>query len=89
MSNYNSNPNGSGFVPRGIGLSNTTYSEVAPCLPLPSLPVFGGASDPLLRLFDEANGSGNRAVLPLNRNEILAQSGRIADLLRKTDVSYL
>ncbi|XP_062106529.1 sister chromatid cohesion protein SCC2 isoform X2 [Humulus lupulus] len=75
-----------GWNQRGIGLTNTIHSEVAPCLPLPSLPVFCGASDPELSLFDEPNRSGFCA---LNRSEVLAQSGRIADLLRQTDVSYL
>ncbi|CAK7338590.1 unnamed protein product [Dovyalis caffra] len=88
MSNSNSNPSGSGLVPRGIGLSNSIHSEVAPCLPLPSLPVFCGASDPELRLFDGTSGR-NSNFWSLNRNEILSQSSRIADLLRETDVSYL
>ncbi|KAF2313629.1 hypothetical protein GH714_012500 [Hevea brasiliensis] len=79
----------SGSVPRGIGLSNTIHSEVAPCLPLPSLPVFCGASDPHFRLFDETGGTSVRGVLSFNRSEILSQSARIADLLRETDVSYL
>lgn len=71
----------------GIGFSNTIHSEVAPCLPLPSLPVFCGATDPNLRLFDEdRTGVSYRS---LNRTEILTQSSRIADLLRATDVSYL
>ncbi|XP_022998261.1 sister chromatid cohesion protein SCC2 isoform X2 [Cucurbita maxima] len=73
---------GSGL--RGIGLSNTIHSEVAPCLPLPSLPVSFGASEPELRLFDEPAGS--YATL---RSDVLAQSKKIADLLRATDVSYL
>ncbi|KAJ6371248.1 hypothetical protein OIU77_001700 [Salix suchowensis] len=92
MSNSNSNPSGSGSgsgsVPRGIGLSNSIHSEVAPCLPLPSLPVFCGASDPELRLFDGASAKSS-SFWSLNRNEILSQSFRIADLLRQTDVSYL
>ena len=71
---------------RGIGLSNTIHSEVAPCLPLPSLPVFCGGSEPELRLFDEP---GRNSVWSLNRPEVIAQSARIADLLRQTDVSYL
>ncbi|XVE68278.1 hypothetical protein DITRI_Ditri09bG0054800 [Diplodiscus trichospermus] len=75
-----------GMAHRGIGLSNTVYSEVAQCLPLPSLPVFCGASDPELRLFDDPAGGASRS---LNRPEIIAQASRIADLLRDTDVSYL
>ncbi|XP_065855579.1 sister chromatid cohesion protein SCC2 isoform X2 [Euphorbia lathyris] len=89
MSNSIANDWSSDSGPRGIGLSNTTYSEVATCLPLPSLPVLCGASDPLIRLFDEANGKAKREVRSLNRSDILAQSGRIADLLRETNVSYL
>ncbi|XP_027357770.1 sister chromatid cohesion protein SCC2 [Abrus precatorius] len=66
---------------RGIGLSNTVHSELASCLPLPSLPVFCGASDQDLRLFD--------SPMLLNRVDVLAQSSKIAELLRHTDVSYL
>lgn len=66
---------------RGISMANTVHSEVASCLPLPSLPVFCGASDHNLRLFD--------SPLPLNRVEILSQSSKIAEMLRNTDVSYL
>ncbi|RDX75201.1 Sister chromatid cohesion protein SCC2, partial [Mucuna pruriens] len=66
---------------RGIGLSNTIHSELAACLPLPSLPVFCGASDQDLRLVD--------SPARLNRVDVLAQSAKIAELLRHTDVSYL
>ncbi|KAM3760976.1 hypothetical protein ACB098_01G233000 [Castanea mollissima] len=78
---------GSGQGQRGIGLSNTIHSEVAPCLPLPSLPVFCGAYDQDLRLFDEPRGGGS--FRSLNRAEVLSQATRISDLLRQTDVSYL
>uniref|UniRef100_A0A1J3FJ16 Sister chromatid cohesion protein n=1 Tax=Noccaea caerulescens TaxID=107243 RepID=A0A1J3FJ16_NOCCA len=91
-----SNPSSSGWgssstsslTQFGIGLANTVQSEVAPHLPLPSLPIFCGASEPgEFKLFDEVQqGSGNRS---LNRNEILSQSSRIANLLEATDVSYL
>lgn len=74
----------SGCNHRGISLSNTIHSEVAPCLPLPSLPVFCGALDQELRLFDEPT-----SARPSNRSEVLAQASKIADLLRETDVSYL
>ncbi|KAB2011309.1 hypothetical protein ES319_D09G010600v1 [Gossypium barbadense] len=70
----------------GIGLTNTIHSEVAQCLPLPSLPVFCGASDLELRLFDDSAVGASRS---LNRPQIIAQASRIADLLRETDVSYL
>ncbi|BFG26567.1 hypothetical protein CerSpe_128410 [Prunus speciosa] len=74
----------SGSAHWGISLSNTVHSEVAPCLPLPSLPVFCGASDQDLRLFDEPI----RNSAWLNHPDA-ALSSRIADLLRETDVSYL
>ncbi|CAI0454365.1 unnamed protein product [Linum tenue] len=88
MSNPAANPGGSssGFGSQGVGLSNTIHSEVAPYLPLPSLPVFCGAYDPELRLFDDRGGGD---LWYLNRNEIVAQSARIASMLGDTDVSYL
>ncbi|XP_021770923.1 sister chromatid cohesion protein SCC2-like isoform X2 [Chenopodium quinoa] len=75
--------NFSDWTQRGVTLSNTLHSEVAPCLPLPSLPPFCGASDEQLRLFDD------HLSRPLNRRDILAQAPKIADLLLHTDVSYL
>ncbi|KAK4393180.1 Sister chromatid cohesion protein SCC2 [Sesamum angolense] len=77
-----SNPSGGEGVPRGISLSNTVHSEVAPCLPLPSLPVFCGAFHQELRLFDDTGGSRWNS----SSGDV---SGKIADLLRNTDVSYL
>uniref|UniRef100_A0A7N0VN42 Sister chromatid cohesion protein n=1 Tax=Kalanchoe fedtschenkoi TaxID=63787 RepID=A0A7N0VN42_KALFE len=74
-------PSASNLNFRGISLSNTAHSEIAPSLPLPSLPVFCGASDPELRLFDETRS--------LNRRDIVAQATTIADMLSSTDVSYL
>ncbi|GAB4831731.1 hypothetical protein Ancab_005743 [Ancistrocladus abbreviatus] len=68
---------------RGVSLTNTIHSEVAPCLPLPSLPAFCGAVEQELQLFDEQRPA------PLNRSDVLAQANKIADLLRDTDVSYL
>ncbi|KHG22595.1 ABC transporter G family member 4 [Gossypium arboreum] len=65
---------------------HTIHSEVAQCLLLPSLPVFCGASDLELRLFDDPAVGASRS---LNRKQIKAQASRIANLLRKTDVSYL
>ncbi|KAI4375279.1 hypothetical protein MLD38_013167 [Melastoma candidum] len=65
----------------GIGLSNTVYSDVAPCLPLPSLPLFcGGAPDA------EEDGRSSRL---LSDFDVLAHSHTIAELLRNADVSYL
>ncbi|XP_074301970.1 sister chromatid cohesion protein SCC2-like isoform X1 [Silene latifolia] len=77
--NYNQNE----WSQRGITLSNTLHSEVAPCLPLPSLPAFTGSADEELRLSDD------RVTRLLNRRDVLAQASKIADLLRHTDVSYL
>ncbi|KAL9669245.1 hypothetical protein QQ045_006788 [Rhodiola kirilowii] len=74
-------PSASNLNFRGISLSNTVHSEIAPCLPLPSLPVFCGANDQELRLFDEPRA--------LNRRDIVAQASTIADMLSSTDVSYL
>lgn len=71
-------------IPRGISLSNTVHSDVAPCLPLPSLPVFFGSLDQEIRLSEEANGS--RSV---NRRDVVNQAEKIASLLQGTDVSYL
>lgn len=76
-----SSSNPSDWRHKGITLSNTLHSEVAPCLPLPSLPPFCGAADQQLRLFD------GQPPRPLN--QVLAQATKIADLLRHTDVSYL
>lgn len=78
------NSSGSSGVPHGISLSNTVHSEIAPSLPLPSLPVFCGALDHQLRLFDERSESRS-----LNRSDILIHANKIADLLHNTDVSYL
>ncbi|XP_042024100.1 sister chromatid cohesion protein SCC2-like isoform X1 [Salvia splendens] len=81
-----SNPAGGGGFGghhRGISLSNTVHSEVAPCLPLPSLPVFCGGRDQELRLFDNRGGASRRNASDAD------VAGRIADLLRNADVSYL
>ncbi|GAB2299288.1 hypothetical protein Dimus_033359 [Dionaea muscipula] len=71
---------------RGITLSNTIHSEVTPCLSLPSLPTFCGATDQELRLSDEQQHPSRRL---LTRSQLLAQASKIADLLRDTDASYL
>ncbi|KAM3238424.1 sister chromatid cohesion protein SCC2 isoform X2 [Capsicum annuum] len=80
----NSSGGGSG-VPQGISLSNTVHGEIAPSLPLPSLPVFCGALDQDLRLFDERS----EECRSLNRSDVLSHASKIADLLQNTDVSYL
>ncbi|KAL9157838.1 hypothetical protein ABFS82_08G029700 [Erythranthe guttata] len=82
MSNPVGGSGGEG-VPTGISLSNTVHSDVASCLPLPSLPVFCGALDQELRLFDGSGGDSRRNS---SRADV---SGKIADLLRNADVSYL
>lgn len=74
-----------GAIPKGISLVNTVHSEVAPCLPLPSLPVFCGALDQELRLIDEPTGSARL----LNRSLVADQASKISKLLQATDVSYL
>ncbi|XP_022853012.1 sister chromatid cohesion protein SCC2-like isoform X2 [Olea europaea var. sylvestris] len=71
-----------GGVPKGISLTNTVHCEVATCLPLPCLPVLCGALDEDLRLFEQQSGSRTFA----NSSDV---AGKIADLLRITDVSYL
>lgn len=63
-------------------LTNTTYWDASSSVPLASLPLFCGAPERDLRLFDDQ-------ARPVDRPEILAQAGKIADLLRDTDVSYL
>ena len=74
-------------IPKGISLVNTVHSEVAPCLPLPSLPVFCGALDQDLRLIDESSG----AVRFNNKSHVVVadQADKISKLLQATDVSYL
>ncbi|KAJ8557203.1 hypothetical protein K7X08_002828 [Anisodus acutangulus] len=84
----NSLSSSSNGVPQGISLSNTVHSEIAPSLPLPSLPVFCGALDQNLRLFDDERRSESRSLN--NRSDVvLSHAGKIADLLHNTDVSYL
>ena len=67
-------------------LSNTTFWEITPSLPLPSLPVSCGSQNEKLLLSEETAGAGIRSI---DRNEILGNASRIADLLRDCDVSYL
>ncbi|KAL2629314.1 hypothetical protein R1flu_014000 [Riccia fluitans] len=67
-------------------LANVTHSEVAHCLPLPSLPTSFGASNPALYLFDEESATKVRAT---NDSAVLAHAGKIAELLKSTDISYL
>lgn len=83
MSNFRSGDGGR--VPKGISLANTVHSEVAPCLPLPSLPVFCGALDHDLRLVDDPLGSAKQST----RTDVTDQATKIAKLLQATDVSYL
>lgn len=65
-------------------LANTIHSEVAPSLPLPSLPVFCGSLDHDIRLVDEST-----SVRSIDRREVVDQASQIAALLQQTDVSYL
>ncbi|RWW03544.1 hypothetical protein GW17_00033293 [Ensete ventricosum] len=61
-------------------LSNTTHSEIAPSLSLPSLPVCFGSFDQL-GLSDVPGGSRSG-----DRPDILAHAGTIAELLRNCDM---
>lgn len=76
---------------QGIGyekacrLSNTNHSEVAPALPLPSLPVSFGAADARIELLDEPSHGARLG----DRPDVLSHAGAIAELLRNCDVSYL
>ncbi|XP_060189126.1 sister chromatid cohesion protein SCC2 isoform X1 [Lycium barbarum] len=85
------NTSSSSGVPQGlISLSNTVHSEIAPSLPLASLPVFCGAVDQDLRLFDDYERRSNKSSRSLNnRSDVLGHAAKIADLLHNTDVSYL
>ncbi|XP_076883333.1 sister chromatid cohesion protein SCC2-like [Bidens hawaiensis] len=82
----NSRSGDGGRLPKGISVVNTVHSEVAPCLPLPSLPVFCGARDQDLRLLDEQPVG---AVNQSRRTDVADRAGRIAKLLQDADVSYL
>ncbi|GAB2216709.1 hypothetical protein Droror1_Dr00024486 [Drosera rotundifolia] len=71
---------------RGLTLSNTTHTDVASFLPLPSLPTFCGATDPELRFSEEQYP----VMRPrFTRSQLVDQARKIAELLRETDVSYL
>ncbi|KAF9624141.1 hypothetical protein IFM89_008079 [Coptis chinensis] len=76
-------------------LTNTVHSEVAPCLPLPSLPVFCGSVDQDLKLFDNESSISNNTTTAttcfrsIDRSEVVVHASRIAHLLKDTDVSYL
>ncbi len=68
-------------------LTNTTYTEVADRLPLVTLPFSFGSTSKDLSLFDDnevAFGVGGKSQTAIN-----AQAGKIAELLRATDISYL
>ncbi|GKC17531.1 sister chromatid cohesion protein SCC2 isoform X2, partial [Tanacetum coccineum] len=67
-------------APAGMSLVNTVHSEIAPCFPFPSLPVFCGALDHDLRFIDQ---SSNKSHLVISD-----QADKIAKLLHQTDVSY-
>eukprot|EP01018_Ginkgo_biloba_P006884 Gb_05661 [translate_table: standard] len=64
-------------------LSNTTYTEVAPCLPLPNLPICFGANNEELSLFEDGDGRAMKSSV------ILSHAGKIAELLKFTDIGYL
>ncbi|WOK99668.1 nipped-B-like protein A isoform X1 [Canna indica] len=65
-------------------LTNTSHSEIAPSLSLPSLPICFGSVGQQLGLSDVPAGSRSG-----DRPEILAHVATIAELLRNCDISYL
>lgn len=68
-------------------LTNTTYTEVVARLPVVTLPVSFGSSSKELSLFDDNEAAprvGSKSEAAIN-----AQAGKIAELLRATDISYL
>ncbi|GKF88766.1 hypothetical protein Tco_0262729, partial [Tanacetum coccineum] len=54
------------------------HSEVAPCFPFPSLPVFCGALDHDLRFIDQSSNKSHLVVAD--------QADKIAKLLHKADL---
>lgn len=68
-------------------LCNTSYTEFAVNLPLPHLPISFGANSRELRLVEE--GDGVSRVRTTKSSKILSEAGKIAELLKATDVSYL
>ncbi|MCO5609934.1 hypothetical protein L7F22_064169 [Adiantum nelumboides] len=68
-------------------LTNTTHTEVAPSLPLPSLPIcFGAASEDLLLFEERASAEEAKAR---DGSLLSAHAAKIAELLVATDISYL
>lgn len=68
-------------------LTNTTHTEVAPSLPLPSLPICFGAVCQDLLLFDERGAA--EGLQARDGSLLTAHASKIADLLAATDISYL
>lgn len=68
-------------------LCNTSYTEFTVNLPLPHLPISFGANSRELRLVEE--GDGVSRVRTTKSSKILSEAGKIAELLKATDVSYL
>ncbi|KAI5058048.1 hypothetical protein GOP47_0026218 [Adiantum capillus-veneris] len=68
-------------------LTNTTHTEVAPSLPLPSLPIcFGAASEDLLLFEERASAEKAKAR---DGSLLSAHAAKIAELLASTDINYL
>jgi len=68
-------------------LTNTTYTDVAAWLPQVTLPVGFGSIRNELSLFDD-----NEVICRAGRKseaDVIAQAGKISELLRVTDISYL
>ena len=76
-------------------LTNLSHTEVAPSLPLPSLPIcFGASSSDLIPFQEEEKGNtmGVTGVMHMTdrrSSSLIAHAGRIAELLSATDISYL
>lgn len=68
-------------------LCNTSYTEFTVNLPLPHLPISFGANSRELRLVEE--GDGVSRVRTTKSSKILSEAGKIAELLKAADVSYL
>ncbi|KAJ7532193.1 hypothetical protein O6H91_14G075900 [Diphasiastrum complanatum] len=81
-----SGPERGSKVMKAFRLTNTSYTEIAQSLPLPNLPVSFGASNPELSLYEEVDIT---ARLRETNESVSSQAGKIAELLRNTDVSYL
>ena len=77
-------------------ITNLSHTEVAPSLPLPSLPIcFGASGSDLIPFQEEEQGNtmgvtgGVMHMTDRRSSSLIANAGRIAELLSATDISYL